>query len=333
MPHHESRGLLDFSVRKRSTNKKGMKMSNFISDLSYVSLAVPDFETERAFFGGPWGLQETAGNSKQAFFASHSGRENHLIRLRHGEDRRMDAVGFTAPDRQAVDRLACELASRDIHVITAPHDLSTPGGGYGLIFFDNDGRTVEVSAEVAPRARVEPTILKGVPIGISHVVFFTPDVHKTVEFYTQVLGFKVSDWLDEFMVFLRCNHKHHCIAFMKGPASLNHVAFDMVDADDMMRGMGRALSAGVKLNWGPGRHTAGDNTFSYFVSPAGNVVEYTAELETIDDATWEAHVYPRSFDIIDQWGTSKLAGPVEHGVATPDPGLWQAGALYSDPGR
>lgn len=304
-------------------------MSIFINNLSYVSLAVPDFETERAFFSGPWGLKETSGDSNQAFFSTHSGREDHLVRLRRGTDRRLDAIGFSAPDRVGLDALAKRLADHDVEIISQPAALTSPGGGYGLRFFDNDGRTVEVNVDVSEREPSEFTKLRGVPIGISHVVLFTPDVHKTVEFYTEVLGFKVSDWLDEFMVFMRCNEKHHCIAFMKGPASLNHVAFDMVDADDMMRGMGRALSAGVKLNWGPGRHTAGDNTFSYFVSPAGNVVEYTSELETIDDETWTAHVYPRSFDVIDQWGTSKLAGPVEHGTPATDPGLWQAGPVYT----
>jgi catechol 2,3-dioxygenase-like lactoylglutathione lyase family enzyme len=301
-------------------------MSQYINNLRYVGLAVPDFDAERAFLKGPWGLVETGMEGDRAFFASQSGSEDHLIRLRRGADKRMDSIGYGAPDRESVDGLYRHLRQSGVQCISEPAELQSPGGGYGFRFFDNDGRTVEVAADVATRVNFTPSA-RGVPVGLSHVVFFTADVHKTVEFYTQQLGFKVSDWLDEFMVFLRCNDKHHCVAFMKGTPSLNHVAFDMVDADDMMRGMGRVLGAGTKLNWGPGRHTAGDNTFSYFVSPAGNILEYTAELEIIDEATWAAHVYPRSFDIIDQWGTSKLAGPVEHAPAVADPGLWVAGAL------
>lgn len=302
-------------------------MSKLINKLSYVSLAVPNFDAERDFLKGIWGLVETSRSTDRAFFSSQSGNEDHLLRLRRGTDKRMDSVGFSAPDRASVDTLAKNLREVGVEIISEPAELDTPGGGYGLRFFDNDGRTVEVAADVAPRENNEAVTARGVPVGLSHVVFFTPDVQKSVSFYSEKLGFKVSDWLDDFMAFLRCNEKHHCIAFLKGPASLNHVAFDMVDADDMMRGMGRLLGAGVKLNWGPGRHTAGDNTFSYFLSPGGNVLEYTAELESVDDATWTANVYPRSFDIIDQWGTSKLAGPVEHGTPAIDPGLWTPGLL------
>ena len=302
-------------------------MPYLINNLSYVGLAVPDFDAERAFLKGIWGLTETSGDDDRAYFSTQAGTANHVIRLRRGADKRMDSMGFSAPDRASVDLLAKNLHEHGAKIISEPGDLKSPGGGYGFRFFDSDGRTLEVAAEVATRAQIAPVATRAVPVSLSHVVFFTPDVQKTVEFYTRSLGFKVSDWLDDFMVFMRCNDKHHCIAFMKGPSSLNHVAFDMINADDMMRGMGRLLGAGVKLNWGPGRHTAGDNTFAYFVSPAGNVLEYTAELETIDDATWTARVYPRSFDTIDQWGTSKLAGPVEHGVPVADPGLWTAGAL------
>ena len=37
--------------------------------------------------------------------------------------------------------------------------------------------------------------------------------------------------------------------------------------DDMMRGISRLRSSGIDIRWGPGRHTAGNNTFSYFVTP------------------------------------------------------------------
>jgi catechol 2,3-dioxygenase-like lactoylglutathione lyase family enzyme len=302
-------------------------MKRYVDGLRYVGLSVPDYETEREFFQGLWGLTEVAQKDGVSYFATQGGEQHHVIRLRQNDDRRMEVVSFSAPDRESVDGLAVHLRERGTKIISEPASLATPGGGYGLRFFDIDGRTVEVSAEVATR---NPDIVanrQGVPLTLSHAVFFTPDVAATVAFYEATLGFNVSDWVGDFMCFLRCNTKHHCLAFLTGPASLNHVAFDMRDADDMMRGMGRLLKSNVKLNWGPGRHTAGDNTFAYFMSPGGNVVEYTAELETVDEATWQPTVYPRTFDIIDQWGTSRIGGPVEHGQVQADPGLWTPGAI------
>jgi catechol 2,3-dioxygenase len=36
--------------------------------------------------------------------------------------------------------------------------------------------------------------------------------------------------------------------------------------------------------WGPGRHGPGNNTFSYFVAPFGACIEYTAEVQRVDDS-------------------------------------------------
>jgi len=117
-----------------------------------------------------------------------------------------------------------------------------------------------------------------------------------------VLGFKVSDWLGDFMAFLRCNSAHHRFAILPGPACLNHVAYDMLGVDDVMRGIHRLKQSGVNIGWGPGRHTAGNNTFSYFVTPGGFVTEYTSDLEVVDFESREPTVYAPAPLVMDQWG-------------------------------
>jgi hypothetical protein len=124
------------------------------------------------------------------------------------------------------------------------------------------------------------------------------------------------------MSFLRCNEWHHRIAFLPGPPCLNHVAYDMLGADDMLRGVSRLRQEGVEVKWGPGRHTAGDNTFSYFVTPNGFTVEYTAELERVDDVNWEPKVYEPGPRIMDQWGIG-VGGPQTMPHPEPDKGLFQ----------
>ena len=77
--------------------------------------------------------------------------------------------------------------------------------------------------------------------------------------------------MGEMMYFLRCNPQHHSLAIARGPhASLHHASFEMRGIDEYMRGTGRLLRAGVEKVWGPGRHLAGNNTFSYFLDPHGN---------------------------------------------------------------
>jgi hypothetical protein len=120
------------------------------------------------------------------------------------------------------------------------------------------------------------------------------------------------------MCFLRCNAAHHRIALLPGPPCLNHVAYDMLGVDDMMRGISRLGKRGVDMRWGPGRHTAGNNTFSYFCTPNGFAVEYTAELEEVDfEAIRPRCTSPRR-SVMDQWGIG-VGGPQTMPKPAPDP--------------
>jgi catechol 2,3-dioxygenase len=80
----------------------------------------------------------------------------------------------------------------------------------------------------------------------------------------------------------------------------------MPDVDSVMRGGGRMKDAGFGIEWGPGRHGPGDNAFNYFVGPFDIVIEYTAEVEQVDDS-YQAR-YPNDWTWppgrVDQWGIS-----------------------------
>jgi catechol 2,3-dioxygenase-like lactoylglutathione lyase family enzyme len=296
-----------------------------VTKLRYVGLAGPDFATERNFLREPWGLPEVAADGQLAYFRAEGSTEPFITRWRGAAARGLDVIGFAADSRADVDALARKLARAGVKPISEPHRLDSPGGGYGFRCFDGDGHALEISSDVAPVPARALNRGESIPAMLSHVVLHTPDLKKAVAFYEEQLGFKVSDWLGDFMSFLRCNEVHHSIAFIPGPPSLNHVAYEMRDMDEMMRGAGRLMKNKVPLKWGPGRHTAGNNTFSYFFDPVGNSLEYTAEVDRVDDATWQPTVYPPGFEITDQWGTSVLSdGPQGMGKPAPDPALWQA---------
>ncbi len=299
--------------------------SSGVTALRHVGLAVPEFEAERQFMGGAWGLKETDGGSDLAYLGAESSTEPFVVRLRKAPERRLDVIAFAAADEASVDAMAQRLGAAGVKLISEPAALLGPGCGYGFRFFDLDGRPIEVSANVVERAARQLDRGESIPATLSHIVLHTPDVKKAADFYVQHLGFRVSDWLGEFMCFLRCNEIHHCLAFLPGPPTLNHAAFEMRDVDEMMRGVGRLLRQDVVLGWGPGRHVAGNNAFSYFLSPSGAVVEYTAEVERVDDANWQPTTYAPSPDITDQWGTGSIdgRGPQKLGHAAVDPGLWQ----------
>ncbi len=285
--------------------------NRLITHLRHVDLAVPDLARQRAFYTTVWGLTEEHTDTGLVFLAAEGSPEQYAVRLRQAEGKRIDLIAFGAATAADVDTLAGQLAASGVRLIGEPGTLQTPGGGYGFRFFDNEGRTVEVSSDVTARRHRKVGEGESIPVRLSHVVINSADPERTRAFYEQHLGFALSDTLmhprmGEMMWFLRINAWHHSLAIARGPhPSLHHASFELRGLDEYMRGTGRLLRAGVEKIWGPGRHLAGNNTFSYFLDPHGNTVEYTTELEQLDEDSWHPHVYDFSRpEVTDQWGTA-----------------------------
>ena len=149
-----------------------------------------------------------------------------------------------------------------------------------------------------------------VPNKLSHVVLNSAKIDQQTAFFVDVLGFKLSDQTD-MMEFVRCSADHHSIAMARGAGpTLNHMAYEVASIDGLMRGAGRMKKHGFNVEWGVGRHGPGDNVFSYFIDPNGFVVEYTAEVEQVDEATYQAHdaAYWRDFPMRPcRWGMADHA--------------------------
>lgn len=289
-----------------------------VSSLRHVDVAVPDFEQAVDFYGGVWGLKRMDGEKDIAFFAAEGSPEQFVYRIRKAEEKRLDLIAFGADGPEDVDQLAANLAREGVRFVSEPGKMQTPGGGYGFRFFDPDGRVVEVSTGVETRAYREVAPREGIPVALNHVVLNSPKRKEVEAFYADKLGFKLSDWIP-FMGFYRCNANHHSLAVADGEvATLNHVAFEVRGIDDMMRGSGRVLKDGrARVMMGPGRHSAGDNTFYYFFDPQGNVSEYTSEVEQIlDEDAWT----PREHPPTDMWGTAQMPGRPQSGGGQPGAG-------------
>jgi catechol 2,3-dioxygenase len=184
-----------------------------------------------------------------------------------------------------------------------------PAGGTGLTLRDPHGRILQV---VHGDTRVEDRgPQKDKPQRLTHVVLNSHAVDETQRFLTEALGFTLAD-RTVAIAFMNCNADHHTLAIgISDNDALNHIAFLMPDYESVMRGGGRMKDAGHPIQWGPGRHGPGNNLFNYFIDPFGVVIEYTAEVEQVDDS-----YRPRGPDEwkwppgrVDQWGISPPPGP------------------------
>ncbi len=309
-------------------------MTNYaFTHLRHVDLAVPDYREQLDFYTRQWGLTDVGSDGDVTYLAAEGSPEQYVVRIRKDADKRLDLVSYGMADAASVDALAERLAVGGVQLVGEPGTLQTMGGGYGFRFFDLDGRTIEVSADVAVRQHRKVEEGESIPVKLSHVVLNSPNPEAAVAFYDKWFGFKLSDTLmhprmGEMMWFLRTNPQHHSMAIARGPhVSLHHASFELRGIDEYMRGTGRMLRAGVEKIWGPGRHKAGNNTFSYFLDPNGNTMEYTTELEVLDEDTWHPHLLDFSApEVSDQWGTANAMDEfvAKKSFNDPDKGLFVA---------
>ena len=261
-------------------------MNARVTGLRSAELAVFDLKQSADFYSRVWALEPVAAEGDTIHMRA-TGSEHHVLTLRERPRAALLGVHFEAPDRASVDALHAHAKSLGANVQSAPAALSaSAGGGYGFRLSTPEGHPLVISADVARLPDAKPDVSR--PVKLTHVVLNSAEVEKQTAFFLDALGFKWSD-STRMMDFVRCSSDHHSIAFARGNGpSVHHMAFEMQNIDGLMRGAGRLKKSGFEIVWGVGRHTAGNNVFSYFVEPNGFVTEYTAEVDQVDD-TYVAH--------------------------------------------
>ena len=176
------------------------------------------------------------------------------------------------------------------------------------------GITVEKLKKVAPSMGMPFKIGK-----LGHVVLQVKDLEKSLNFYTKILGFKVSDVYPEEMMpggmaFLRCNTDHHSLALVgagKGRSEnveLHHMAFDVSTLEEVFRARDHLRACGVPIDF-EGRRRAGCQLAVEFRDPDNHRVEIYWGLDQVGS---DARVRPSH-----EWnGIPSL----EEAIAHPVPG-------------
>ncbi|MFK3916213.1 VOC family protein [uncultured Psychrobacter sp.] len=151
-----------------------------------------------------------------------------------------------------------------------------------------------------------PVYEKAAPLGVGHVVLFSPNLVAAQTFYEDKLGFYLSDAYNNRGAFLRCSAEgwHHNLFLLKLPhrdaPGLNHVAFIVRDIHEVIGG-------GLHMNrkkWdsfiGPGRHPVSSAYFWYVHSPFGGAFEYYTNDDYLTPE-WQARHYDYSLDLFTEW--------------------------------
>lgn len=159
----------------------------------------------------------------------------------------------------------------------------------------------------------------GLPFRISkigHIALHVMDLERSTRFYTEVMGFRISDVYDDNVmvggaVFLRCNTDHHGIALFPADAAseagrgLHHLAFEVGTLDEVVRARDHLRKHNVPIDF-EGRRRAGVQLAVEFRDPDGHRLEIYWGIDQIGS---DGYVRPA-----EQW---KGASNLEAAIADP----------------
>lgn len=220
-----------------------------------------------------------------------------------GEARTLAAAGYRVDTTEMLDELASSLAHQGVVRQSCETGLFRDGA---VAFADPDGNRLVfgIPQVVAPASPELAARLQHVVVGSS-----APAV--MAEFYSDVIGFKVSDRVldgDRALrtAFLRSDEEHHSFAvFQTEQRRFDHHCYELPDWNAIRDWGDRLAARQVAVEWGPGRHGPGNNLFLFFHDPDGNWLELSAELEKVPDDR-PAGEWPHAERTLNLWGRGLL---------------------------
>lgn len=276
-------------------------MSDLIKRPAHVALRVPDLEASVAWATTVMGLREAEREGDTAYLTH--GDCHHSLQYIASDGAALDHVALEAHDERALESLAARLEQAGVALAS---DMPQERGlRHAIRFHGPEGHLFEVFAGM--EAGQPHFNGRGVqPRKFGHPMLTCAEPRATQALLVEVLGFRLSDDIgDGTLVFLRCNSDHHGVGLQRGAPGLNHYAWG-VESLGALGQLGDLLSRnGGRFIWGPGRHGAGENLFTYHFDPAGCIVEYYADLYQV----WDERSYrPGAWSLEDPRGPN-LWGP------------------------
>jgi catechol 2,3-dioxygenase-like lactoylglutathione lyase family enzyme len=274
--------------------------------LTDITLGVPNVAETLEYYTTYGLIPQESSTPGEHWFGTVDGGPRQL-RIVEAPIRRLLSLGIGADDRDDLGRIEAslqrlgaavrvgddQLYTREpvtgltVSISIAPHIEQQPAPAAPVNTPGNVGRP---NARAASLLRSEPVR----PRKLGHVSLGTTDVPTTQRFFTDGIGFKVSDEVKDFGAFMRCSTDHHNLAVQAAPVPfMHHSSWEVEDVDEIGRGAEALLADHPERHtWGLVRHWVGANYFYYFRDPAGNLSEYYSDMDQItDDELWNPGVF------------------------------------------
>lgn len=229
------------------------------------------------------------------------------VTIAAGQSKTLAYAAFAVPD-------AAELTALERRFSAAGADyarIDMPGFEPGALECrDPDGNRFRFGiADGQPWQSSDPVSDRAARI--QHVVFASTDLERLLAFFLDVIGFTLSDRVEDDegglrTAFVRCSREHHSLAvFAAKENRLDHHCYEAVEWNLIRDWADHFAKLRIPLKWGPGRHGPGDNLFVFIHDPDGNWLEISAELEQVE-ADRPVGTWPHEEYTLNRWGIGLL---------------------------
>lgn len=281
-----------------------------VARLGYLGFEVADPSRWEAFAVDVLGLMRGAPAPDGSLPMRMDEQAQRLV-LQRGASDDLAYAGFEVSDARALHELAGKLGdagysvrtgdavAREARCVEALLQLEDPNG-LPIELFCGPARALEPF-----RSGVVSTGFCTGDEGLGHIVIGARDADTTRRFYCDLLGMRVSDYIEPpgsklRITFLHANARHHTVAFFEAPMRkrINHFMIEAQRMEEVGLCYERCVAAGVPIASGLGQHP-NDRMFSFYArTPAGFNVEFGWGGRKVDDAHWEVTTYDR----MSTWG-------------------------------
>jgi catechol-2,3-dioxygenase len=270
-----------------------------VARLASVRFNTTNLSNQAQFYTDRWGLEPTETHDGAIYFRA-DGPKHHVLSLHESDVNGLKSLVLEVPRSEDLEILHERLLAAGVPVERGITSDFEAGTGLGMSCVDPDGNVVEIVTGFA-KATGSYGHRDIKPQDVNHVVLESSDPARLERFYIDMLNFRLTERINGVISFYACNTNHHTVAIAQSrdeQNGLNHVAFELQDWEAWSRALYYAGERGLTRVAGPGRHGPGHNLFCYYRDEDRNVVEYTTEIEQIDDdAPPIFHDDPSQFDV------------------------------------
>ena len=259
--------------------------------LAHVALVSPNPQSLASNYEANIGLV-SIGEGADGAIRLATNAYHHCLEIHRGDAVGLHHIAFEVHDaRAAAAALARQVETREVE---------SPGYGAAVELTDPEGNAIRLVSRAQTTNAIPAGDRTFRPRKIGHIGVRAHDAKAQAAFFTDVLGFRLSDWIGDQVVFLRCNPDHHVLVFVAEPpedheSATHHVAYEVDSFEDFARQADLLAANGVRVDWGPGRHAPSRNYFMYFDDSDGNRIEWINSIKQIaDDDTYVSEVYDPS---------------------------------------